>query len=752
MPTSSLASASKEYNGRVDSGSMKRRKSTFSHPTLLRNRLIREFLEKFPEKDWDQVIKLSAVAGMQSFLVLEQEHNTPLNVDQLEGHIVNGAAAMALKTNMEIIQKQKKAMEEEKARAEYEKEHTFVREFIPPEQPIAGRRFAKFPFVDDGTVAEAITGDLDDNEGEDPVVVEIPEGEVFKNSAEVARNLRPAGKGTVKVRQRVVRGPDGMWDDPNTTTPDWWPNDILTEMLNQGAFDAPKRRKHPKKKPPRMAYSVPEAIVPENPTKNDLVTTKYLDRKGTGYGPEADYVPKKVPQKPVKIEVDISGVPIAEKERRNRARGAKAKKNARPLPKHLKKVTSKVKQQVSAYRRAAMRAKSERQKRLEMIMSPDRPALTESNDYALPSRRIGARGGAKQHRPPPTLDTIADAFLNEFEDLASDIKASNRVGRGRGGDDDDCDDEEEGGGLGEEGAGWGDEGGASPPAKVALDPWSDADVYVPVNGKSFASEAADYGRPKPAGVVTRSRNDDVNIMSFIEVAAESEREVRARRFQPTFEGWVGDFGAVHTHTNRAADVEDEYQPGAPAAGLKGPRAPPARTSAYPAAVADGDDGLSIAQYALPTSMEDHGDLFGNDQINKSKSIEEDPSLKRETVEETLRKAEDALQAIRDEEVESDVHLASVESETARTERIVKEPPMVFQEDPGQRRGTVVMGGSNRSGSVYVPPEDDGEAWEDASTPAKPDDGSQVEGTLPDLSTKGDAELSAIEKELMEGAL
>ena len=170
------------------------------------------------------------------------------------------------------------------------------------------------------------------------------------------------------------------------------------------------------------------------------------------------------------------------------------------------------------------------------------------------------------------------------------------------------------------------------------------------------------------------------------------------------------------------------------------------------AVADGDDGLSIAQYALPTSMEDHGDLFGNDQINKSKSIEEDPSLKRETVEETLRKAEDALQAIRDEEVESDVHLASVESETARTERIVKEPPMVFQEDPGQRRGTVVMGGSNRSGSVYVPPEDDGEAWEDASTPAKPDDGSQVEGTLPDLSTKGDAELSAIEKELMEGAL
>eukprot|EP00505_MAST-04D_sp_SCG-Rhode-Island_P004915 Stramenopile-MAST_4_protein_4915 len=54
-------------------------------------------------------------------------------------------------------------------------------------------------------------------------------------------------------------------------------------------------------------------------------------------------------------------------------------------------------------------------------------------------------------------------------------------------------------------------------------------------------------------------------------------------------------------------------------------------------------------------------------------VEEDPSVKRETVEETLRKAEAAMAMIKESEASSDVVVSSLEAEFDRTATIVNTP-------------------------------------------------------------------------------
>ena len=656
MPTSSFPLKAKRTQNRKNTF------PGFSHTPLLRNRLVREFLERFPEKEWNDVIKFSAIAGIQSFVLLEKDEHVPLTAEVLEGHVVKGGAALALKENFMEIARQQEQMRQEHLAAQAQAEEEFVRAFVPEEKPQGGRLLGKFPFVDDGSVQKAITGDFEDIPYAAGPVEEVETRPPTAAPPDMVPSLKEvrmqrAGK-VAPVMVKKIRRLDGLYDDPNSTTPDWWPNDAVTEMLNKGVFEKVEKKK--KRAPPRMAYSVPEEpeAKPDHTTvvDNDLVTTEYLSVPSSGYRDMQTYAPPvdKTSRPPVKIEV---AKPIKKKKTQ-----VTDKVDAYKVPAQYKNVSSKVKAQVAAYKKAAIKAKVTRHRMLEKVMNPTRDILPE-REFNLPTDSTSDEGNY------PTLDSIADAFLREYNDVDGARSDSEEEGAAR---------------LPSS------LGTVSPKTTkrgINTDPWADADVYVPVT----APRASILTKPNPKFDFGSKTNDvgllATNIMEGIEIAADTEREVHARRYKPSYSGWVGDFGPVHTRTFSTNVHEDdgEIQSDAQTAEKKEVR------SIYQRAT-EPIQSLNLSDYVasnldtpllpLDTKSSPHVTMpppaaplpqLDPDAHNVPLLVEEDPSVKRETVEETLRKAEAAMAMIKESEASSDVVVSSLEAEFDRTATIVNTP-------------------------------------------------------------------------------
>ena len=166
MPISSLANT----NGKSNSNNRRRKMKTkkipkpnqgdkFSHSILLRNRLVREYLSRFSQQKWNEAIKYAVVAGIQSFLIMEHEQNdgvVGLTLDDLEQQILRGKAAIAMKKNLKKVNEALQTVKDDVATME-DSIQVDTSGTIVDEQPLAGRRLAKFPFVDErGGVANVL--------------------------------------------------------------------------------------------------------------------------------------------------------------------------------------------------------------------------------------------------------------------------------------------------------------------------------------------------------------------------------------------------------------------------------------------------------------------------------------------------------------------------------------------------------------------------------------------------------------------
>ena len=122
----------------------------FSHSILLRNRLVREYLSRFSQQKWNEAIKYAVIAGIQSFLLMEHEQNggsVGLTLEDLEEQILRGKAAIALKKNLKEVNQALQTVKDDVATME--ETINVDSGVVEDEQPLAGRRLAKFPFVDD---------------------------------------------------------------------------------------------------------------------------------------------------------------------------------------------------------------------------------------------------------------------------------------------------------------------------------------------------------------------------------------------------------------------------------------------------------------------------------------------------------------------------------------------------------------------------------------------------------------------------
>ncbi len=660
MPISSLANT----NGKSNSNSRRRKMKTkkipkpnqgdkFSHSILLRNRLVREYLSRFSQQKWNEAIKYAVVAGIQSFLIMEHEQNdgvVGLTLDDLEQQILRGKAAIAMKKNLKKVNEALQTVKDDVATME-DSIQVDTSGTIVDEQPLAGRRLAKFPFVDErGGVANVLV--------QHEVPIPSKENLTSENAQSVVtRILSESNRNSVGV-QLNKNGMKKRDENRNPIYPGWWPDDHVTEATNR-ARGMPK----PKAKQrvgPRLSYSLKGANENENILTNDLVTEAYIDVPSSGY--RAGYKPLKGTKRSQIVQkqkeefaskraMDISTKPFTVKERvlMNRRSNSSGNNNnnnnaddddnnkssadaeERQIPNYLKNVPSKVKAQVNAYKKAIRKAKQEQKEVMEEIMSPARAPLP-GRDYNITHNNRPYMSNDNNNNS--SMDRIADAFLDEYNDLVED--------------------------------------GPSP-RNVNLDPWGDADVYVPVKSR------------KGGKFNNNSKSANSSIIMDIE-KSYNESEFRSRRFRPTYQGWVGDYGAPHTRRGNVGNTyeDDGYY-------VDGDMMEDAITKEKTDEILkrnskDDESSLNINNFLLPVPPNQDSNLTIIDDNKKSKAnvvdvadgkdngrigdpivLPVDLTMENETVDDTIARSKKTIQEINQVESESQMKILEMEDAMKRTE-------------------------------------------------------------------------------------
>ena len=627
MPISSLASRSsssaarnKRKGGKIAKPSQA---DKFSHSILLRNRLVREYLSRFSQQKWNEAIKYAVIAGIQSFLLMEHEQNegsVGLTLEELEEQILRGKAAIALKKNLKEVNQALQTVKDDVATME----ETINTDsgVVEDEQPLAGRRLAKFPFVDEfGGVANImVQQEVPSATRKQRLTSESAQGVVSKILSESNRNTLGI-KLNNQMRDKVR----------NPIYPGWWPDDHVTEATNR-ARGLPKP-KPKKREQPRLSYSVKRANENVNVLANDLVTEAYIDVPSSGY--KEGYVPPRATredrQRSPSSKMNISTKPFTVKERVLSSKKTKdvtsrgGEPRQRGIPKYLKNVSSKVKAQVNAYKAAAKKAQQEQKEVIEEIMSPARAPLP-GREYNLTHNNQVYMADSGRDAP---MHKIADAFLDEYNGLVED--------------------------------------GPSP-RDLNLDPWSDADVYVPVKNR------------KKNGFDGAASKNTNSIIADIE-KSYNEREFRSRRFRPTFEGWVGEYGPTHTHgrkgTKNVLEGDDYY--------IDGDMVEDEITKQKTDEILlsrqhDADESLNIKKFLSPVPRKEDetnpasvaenvvaiektgtGDTSGNGRIGDPVLLPVNLATETETVEDTIVRSNETIKKIAEAEAESQMKIIEMES-------------------------------------------------------------------------------------------
>lgn len=654
MPISSLANTRSKQKKKLPKPSQG---DKFSHSILLRNRLVREYLSRFSQQKWNEAIKYAVIAGIQSFLIMEHEQNNGfvgLTLEGLEQQILRGKAALAMKKNLKQVNDALQTVKENVASMEDSIQVNDVADIVD-EQPLAGRRLAKFPFVDEnGGVANILVQQEVPTPSRETLTSE-------KAQTIVSKILSDSNRNTVGV-QLNKKGKAKRDENRNPIYPGWWPDDHVTEATNR-ARGMPKP-KHKPRAGPRLSYSLKgkNGTEKNNVLENDLITEAYINVPSSGY--TAGYVPEKgvkqnyaTKKSPSPRAMNISTKPFTEKERvLNKKKNDRSNDNntniaslkSNGVPKYLRNVTSKVKAEVNAYKAAVRKAKREQKEVIEEIMSPTRPPLP-GRDYDIthnnrPYNMANDDDGnntnsySKKYGNPTSMDRIADAFLDEYDDLVEDGPV---------------------------------------PRDIKLDPWDDADVYVPVKNRNRRN--LDISG-------TKSRQSENSIITAIE-KSYNESEFRSRRFRPTFQGWVGDYGPPHTRGNKGNNddyyvdgdiVEDEITKEKTDDILK-------RNHAN-----DNEDAsLNIKNFLLPvpppsnthSTSEKASDLETEDIDGKSSNktkldngkigdpilLPVDLTLENETVEDTIARSQKTIEEISKVENDSEVKILEMEQSIRKTE-------------------------------------------------------------------------------------
>jgi hypothetical protein len=632
----------------------------FSHSVLLRNRLVREYLSRFSQQKWNEAIKYAVIAGIQSFLIMEHEQNdgfVGLTLQDLEEQILRGKAAIAMKENLKQVNDALQTVKENVASMEDSIQVNDVADIVD-EQPLAGRRLAKFPFVDEiGGVANVLVQQEVPIPSRDSLTSE-------KAQTIVSKILSESNRNTVGV-QLNKKGKVKRDENRHPIYPGWWPDDHVTEATNR-ARGIPKP-KHKSRSGPRLSYSLKGENEKKNVLQNDLVTEAYINVPSSGY--MDGYVPKKGVKQNYAAKksasprsMNISTKPFTVKERilykkKNDDGNANninvsSLKGRNGVPKYLKNVPSKVKAEVNAYKAAVRKAKREQKEVIEEIMSPARPPLpgrdyniTHNNrpyDMSNDDGDNTTSSYSNKYGNPTSMDRIADAFLDEYDDLVED----------------------------------------GPSARdVNLDPWDDADVYVPVKNRN-------RGKLDISGNASRQNGD--SIITAIE-KSYNESEFRSRRFRPTFQGWVGDYGAPHTRGNRGnkgVNNEDYYVDG----DIVEDEITKEKTeeiSKRNHSNDSGDTSLNINNFLLPVpppsttnSTTKNANNLGAEDINDENSnntkldngnigdpilLPVDLTMENETVEDTIARSQKTIEEITKVETDSEIKILEMEDSIKKTE-------------------------------------------------------------------------------------
>ena len=233
-----------------------------------------------------------------------------------------------------------------------------------------------------------------------------------------------------------------------------------------------------------------------------------------------------------------------------------------------------------------------------------------------------------------SMDRIADAFLDEYNDLVED--------------------------------------GPSP-RNVNLDPWGDADVYVPVKSR------------KGGKFNNNSKSANSSIIMDIE-KSYNESEFRSRRFRPTYQGWVGDYGAPHTRRGNVGNTyeDDGYY-------VDGDMMEDAITKEKTDEILkrnskDDESSLNINNFLLPVPPNQDSNLTIIDDNKKSKAkvvdvadgkdngrigdpivLPVDLTMENETVDDTIARSKKTIQEINQVESESQMKILEMEDAMKRTE-------------------------------------------------------------------------------------
>eukprot|EP00943_MAST-04B_sp_MAST-4B-sp1_P005136 g5136.t1 len=631
----------------------------FSHSILLRNRLVREYLSRFSQQKWNEAIKYAVIAGIQSFLIMEHEQNdgfVGLTLQDLEQQILRGKAAIAMKENLKQVNDALQTVKENVASMEDSIQVNDVADIVD-EQPSAGRRLAKFPFVDEnGGVANVLVQQEVPTPSRESLTSE-------KSQTIVSRILSESNRNTVGV-QLNKKGKVKRGANRHPIYPGWWPDDHVTEATNRSR-GMPKP-KHKSRSGPRLSYSLKGANENEkkNVLENDLITEAYINVPSSGYmdgyvpkkGVKQNYTTKKSASPPA---MNISTKPLTVKERilyKKKNADANAKDinvSSFKVPKYLKNVSSKVKAEVNAYKAAVRKAKREQKEVIEEIMSPARPPLP-GRDYNITHNNRPYDGDnttssySNKYGNPTSMDRIADAFLDEYNDLA--------------------------------------ENGPSP-RDVNLDPWDDADVYVPVKTRN-------RGKLDISG--TTSRQNGNSIITAIE-KSYNESEFRSRRFRPTFQGWVGDYGAPHTRGNRGTiggNNDDNYVDG----DIVEDEITKEKTDEILKRNHSNDNedsSLNIKNFLMPVpppsttdSTSKNASNLGTEDITDKNSnntkldngnigdpilLPVDLTMENETVEDTIARSQKTIEEISKVEADSEIKILEMEDSIKKTEDVVSKP-------------------------------------------------------------------------------
>ncbi|XXQ29588.1 ENT domain-containing protein [Plasmodiophora brassicae] len=318
---------------------------------LRRNTLLRQYLHRFDERDWPEVVKLTMIIGVHSMKLNEYEKQT-LTIDKLREYCSQGSVATA------------------------------VREALP----------GLAQSLDDvRSQISALKGEVDPNPPAAPPAAVVtgpnppaPATQVMRPATTRSRVAPGWRNNTSRLHHREARSQysrqtvHGLYDDSGTVA------QVLAPPATKPKAKAPAKPKP--REPPRLAYSVPKDAKPADDT---LVTSRFVD----------------VPPSSRSLHAMADEmIPVKQSAR------AKLKKNAttsskprakHAVPRHLRHVESKIKERVRQDRAVAAEHKTALHKAMSDVMM-----------FGLDANAAKSQAGRpKPTADPGTVLGIADSFL-----------------------------------------------------------------------------------------------------------------------------------------------------------------------------------------------------------------------------------------------------------------------------------------------------------------------------------------------------